>query len=148
MIRRPPRSTLFPYTTLFRSRGAGSPGEDGGDRGAAYEAALAVPLGRDVLDRGDRRPARHAPPALRVGGPGRAAPTARLLRAPDAAMSSPTPALMKEINAAFNRNDCKGCARGPLSLSAHSAAGYSQRMQDADRPADIQTLSEPAGHRR
>src|SRR2546426_6813400 len=34
MIRRPPRSTLFPYTTLFRSRGrrdslieAGAPGE-------------------------------------------------------------------------------------------------------------------------
>src|SRR5689334_24782782 len=25
MIRRPPRSTLFPYTTLFRSRGAASP---------------------------------------------------------------------------------------------------------------------------
>src|SRR3712207_7362888 len=24
MIRRPPRSTLFPYTTLFRSRGPGS----------------------------------------------------------------------------------------------------------------------------
>src|SRR5256885_9826955 len=24
MIRRPPRSTLFPYTTLFRSKGAGS----------------------------------------------------------------------------------------------------------------------------
>src|SRR5258708_29149311 len=26
MIRRPPRSTLFPYTTLFRSRSAGSMG--------------------------------------------------------------------------------------------------------------------------
>src|SRR3712207_6849326 len=26
MIRRPPRSTLFPYTTLFRSRGAVRPG--------------------------------------------------------------------------------------------------------------------------
>src|SRR5260221_4055052 len=26
MIRRPPRSTLFPYTTLFRSPGAGAPG--------------------------------------------------------------------------------------------------------------------------
>src|SRR6266513_1659481 len=26
MIRRPPRSTLFPYTTLFRSRPAGRPG--------------------------------------------------------------------------------------------------------------------------
>src|SRR5437588_690264 len=25
MIRRPPRSTLFPYTTLFRSRGRGDP---------------------------------------------------------------------------------------------------------------------------
>src|SRR2546426_5562388 len=25
MIRRPPRSTLFPYTTLFRSRDAGHP---------------------------------------------------------------------------------------------------------------------------
>src|SRR2546422_2767235 len=38
MIRRPPRSTLFPYTTLFRSRGVpvverrarGSGGRDGG----------------------------------------------------------------------------------------------------------------------
>src|SRR2546430_11464735 len=31
MIRRPPRSTLFPYTTLFRSRGAGrhSPARSG-----------------------------------------------------------------------------------------------------------------------
>src|SRR3712207_8842557 len=27
MIRRPPRSTLFPYTTLFRSRGAGEEGD-------------------------------------------------------------------------------------------------------------------------
>src|SRR6266496_5445867 len=26
MIRRPPRSTLFPYTTLFRSDGRGCPG--------------------------------------------------------------------------------------------------------------------------
>src|SRR5262245_64496289 len=27
MLRPPPRSTLFPYTTLFRSRGTGSPVE-------------------------------------------------------------------------------------------------------------------------
>src|SRR2546422_7052788 len=27
MIRRPPRSTLFPYTTLFRSRGVGIQGD-------------------------------------------------------------------------------------------------------------------------
>src|SRR2546430_12038231 len=29
MIRRPPRSTLFPYTTLFRSPGHGVPRADG-----------------------------------------------------------------------------------------------------------------------
>src|SRR3712207_8239141 len=29
MIRRPPRSTLFPYTTLFRSRGPRSSGASG-----------------------------------------------------------------------------------------------------------------------
>src|SRR3712207_7520764 len=42
MIRRPPRSTLFPYTTLFRSAGDGADG-----RGAR------LPL---VLDRGGHRP--------------------------------------------------------------------------------------------
>src|SRR2546430_9857909 len=30
MIRRPPRSTLFPYTTLFRSRGPRGGGRTGG----------------------------------------------------------------------------------------------------------------------
>src|SRR3712207_9199379 len=34
MIRRPPRSTLFPYTTLFRSRGQGCRVWD--DQGRAY----------------------------------------------------------------------------------------------------------------
>src|SRR5690349_22073886 len=33
MIRRPPRSTLFPYTTLFRSDGRGQP-KTAGRRGA------------------------------------------------------------------------------------------------------------------
>src|SRR5438034_6227673 len=33
MIRRPPRSTLFPYTTLFRSRGRVRPRGDAGGRG-------------------------------------------------------------------------------------------------------------------
>src|SRR5438093_4336218 len=32
MIRRPPRSTLFPYTTLFRSPGAAPPRQPGGHR--------------------------------------------------------------------------------------------------------------------
>src|SRR6516165_6511196 len=54
MIRRPPRSTLFPYTTLFRSR---------------RRAALSDGIGRAALaalrpdvDRGSRAPARTARP--------------------------------------------------------------------------------------
>src|SRR5215831_19874457 len=35
MIRRPPRSTLFPYTTLFRSAQRTSAGEDRGHRSRA-----------------------------------------------------------------------------------------------------------------
>src|SRR3712207_6992185 len=51
MIRRPPRSTLFPYTTLFRSEDLAchEPLE------AADDLPLALPLGRappDVVDRG------------------------------------------------------------------------------------------------
>src|SRR3712207_7432762 len=45
MIRRPPRSTLFPYTTLFRSPGAAA--GCAGDRAAGGGAAGA---GRDVCD--------------------------------------------------------------------------------------------------
>src|SRR3712207_7511450 len=45
MIRRPPRSTLFPYTTLFRSRGRGArridPGPPRHARGRAARARVA-----------------------------------------------------------------------------------------------------------
>src|SRR3712207_8019023 len=41
MIRRPPRSTLFPYTTLFRSRQEDG---DGGDRLVLRRAHLAAEL--------------------------------------------------------------------------------------------------------
>src|SRR2546430_11242272 len=62
MIRRPPRSTLFPYTTLFRSRAddrsrLGRPGErDDGDLGVLHhrladDRALSV----DQLDRKSTR---------------------------------------------------------------------------------------------
>src|SRR2546430_9798128 len=66
MIRRPPRSTLFPYTTLFRSRAA-RPG-----RGGAVPGGEAVPLGdgqpEHALD------VRAVPvPGEAVGGVGRAA---------------------------------------------------------------------------
>src|SRR2546430_6001441 len=45
MIRRPPRSTLFPYTTLFRSRRRAAVAEDGQQRGVAAVAADEVCLG-------------------------------------------------------------------------------------------------------
>src|SRR3712207_8693766 len=51
MIRRPPRSTLFPYTTLFRSALAahGEPRPD--DRGQADVVADGLGLGDRVDDR-------------------------------------------------------------------------------------------------
>src|SRR3989442_1665884 len=54
MIRRPPRSTLFPYTTLFRSAG-----DAGGERGGARQ--------------------RHLPLERRSGGAGRDLPLDRQL---------------------------------------------------------------------
>src|SRR3712207_7573758 len=46
MIRRPPRSTLFPYTTLFRS-GRAAPGRVGTGHGLAFLAKAKVD---DVID--------------------------------------------------------------------------------------------------
>src|SRR3712207_7066577 len=45
MIRRPPRSTLFPYTTLFRSRGAAAVERQAGHarRAGGAEARAAAP---------------------------------------------------------------------------------------------------------
>src|SRR5690349_22113917 len=71
MIRRPPRSTLFPYTTLFRSRLeaqiavvlAAVVGELLGDRGAVLS------LRRDDVDMGDHGNRRAA--GLRLQRPDR-----------------------------------------------------------------------------
>src|SRR3712207_6853420 len=57
MIRRPPRSTLFPYTTLFRSRAA--------HRGAGADAARAL---RPRLGARVRRGDRHGDDPLGGGG--------------------------------------------------------------------------------
>src|SRR3712207_7357140 len=66
MIRRPPRSTLFPYTTLFRSdRGArrGPPGPR--HRGSALDLARRAGRGGD----GDRqRPLARAPGGAAAAG--------------------------------------------------------------------------------
>src|SRR3989449_732035 len=68
MIRRPPRSTLFPYTTLFRSprrRGAGVADPLGV---GARAAPLRPPARPDDCRRGSAR--RHTAPRARRGGLG------------------------------------------------------------------------------
>src|SRR5690242_21431912 len=64
MIRRPPRSTLFPYTTLFRSRETGDPGKrlaaarsgiEGARRGVEDAAQGRRRLRRPASERGRRR---------------------------------------------------------------------------------------------
>src|SRR2546427_9412063 len=62
MIRRPPRSTLFPYTTLFRSDRACRP-----TRGTARERVLEV-----ILD----APPPEPPPGFRITAAGLEAPLA------------------------------------------------------------------------
>src|SRR3712207_4537455 len=94
MIRRPPRSTLFPYTTLFRSvaaqggegvaehQGGGGLADpalaaDDGDRAAAGHRGLGPgdelalgPLGRAgaEVDAAAAQPVDEAPPAVPGGG--------------------------------------------------------------------------------
>src|SRR2546430_9790574 len=52
MIRRPPRSTLFPYTTLFRSHGYAANSQDGVSPTAAARC-LPNPVRRDSLSRSE-----------------------------------------------------------------------------------------------
>src|SRR5256885_5825796 len=61
MIRRPPRSTLFPYTTLFRSQGAGSADPHSRDAprcGAGRRRALALQGRGKARNRQDRKSTR------------------------------------------------------------------------------------------
>src|SRR5690348_17844179 len=46
MLRRPPRSTLFPYTTLFRSAGARAHGSGSGSLLLRHQGRVAVDRGR------------------------------------------------------------------------------------------------------
>src|SRR3712207_8153993 len=58
MIRRPPRSTLFPYTTLFRSRRSSGP-SDASDEAARRQTAVGVELflhAAHEVDGGHRSP--------------------------------------------------------------------------------------------
>src|SRR5687768_17737487 len=64
MIRRPPRSTLFPYTTLFRSRAAGLAQPVVGRAAVRGGVAPDVPVAFLALARGPRL----LEPGVLVGG--------------------------------------------------------------------------------
>src|SRR5438477_4861328 len=78
MIRRPPRSTLFPYTTLFRSRGGHAAGVARPDRPRVLYERRA--------DRGERA-------ALRGGGAG-----GRAARSPRSRSEEHTSELQSHVN--------------------------------------------------
>src|SRR3712207_8573474 len=61
MIRRPPRSTLFPYTTLFRSH-AHRPGEGGAFGGVGQVGGEVLRLGWAAPDEQAHLPARGGAP--------------------------------------------------------------------------------------
>src|SRR5258707_6066466 len=65
MIRRPPRSTLFPYTTLFRSSAGQLPAVHPGPGGAGRRGAMAAHL-RLLAFGGGLGPRRHAERAEHV----------------------------------------------------------------------------------
>src|SRR2546425_13328906 len=73
MIRRPPRSTLFPYTTLFRSRRAGDTGahvlEDAQVTNLLFDDAAVKGV---VVKQGGRESSYHAPVTLDATGRTRA----------------------------------------------------------------------------
>src|SRR2546428_9254426 len=62
MIRRPPRSTLFPYTTLFRSRLATRRARGRGERSAG-------PVGSPQPPSGPQHPARGRGQTVAAGSP-------------------------------------------------------------------------------
>src|SRR3712207_8458281 len=64
MIRRPPRSTLFPYTTLFRSGGE----DPEGPAAQADGEGVGHHLPRAVVEVGHRRPRRPGRPERDVAG--------------------------------------------------------------------------------
>src|SRR5258707_3610261 len=70
MIRRPPRSTLFPYTTLFRSNAA--PSRDlGNGRGLVFDGVQDDPAGERLVGHSGERLASGGEDAAKPGDPDR-----------------------------------------------------------------------------
>src|SRR6266511_5654765 len=152
MIRRPPSSTLFPYTTLFRSGRLGAVGVGGAvrrrPRRRRQSAAGAGPAGLGHGDRrADREVRRRAPGGARGQRPEPASgvePSVNLTAVPPSgplsaeivppwastrllAMARPSPA-PPESEDFTNRSNTWGSASGgmpgPVSLTANATAPF------------------------
>src|SRR2546430_17739240 len=115
MIRRPPRSTLFPYTTLFRSSGA-TPQQGVHLRGSYPSDATGSPLGNGALNPGSwgavvqaggqATPGTHVHTlALCVAGPQGGVPESHI-----AALLPPSAALLFRATFVVVRRRCAGSA--------------------------------------
>src|SRR5258708_10719693 len=80
MIRRPPRSTLFPYTTLFRSRRRRVRGQDGEVRKSIDEG---LGLRQEECRRGHQDRARRRHSSWRSPSPSRSEEHTSELQSPD-----------------------------------------------------------------
>src|SRR3989449_564769 len=137
MIRRPPRSTLFPYTTLFRS-----PPAEARAHGAAHGELPGVGSaprgggrgGRGARRRGARPRARAAPlgrgPQGQARGRGvRSRGVAPRRRARDAGAHQPLPGpggpSVKDGGSRFLRGWEEGFPKGPARLDGAAGKGYS-----------------------
>src|SRR5690606_8087952 len=134
IIRRPPRSTLFPYTTLFRSRGRRA--ADGGARAHV----LRVPQRRHRPDQ------RHLPPPRRRLRPHRTGPGLRATRAVARARSPrgpgarPSP-LTVALAPAWHRSPRRRVR--PRSAGASAPTGGSRRGRRRTRPRAPTTPRRP-----
>src|SRR2546422_10104292 len=132
MIRRPPRSTLFPYTTLFRSRNAArSEGPDGSGHRAGRVARVPHEAGRGTHRHaagraGDHRHGagcRRAVPAGETGQERIAPSPESLHRAPQRLCAAGlVPSRVRSLEA--------------RSFDAEITAPSALRLLDIDRPVD------------
>src|SRR6266545_4740579 len=135
MIRRPPRSTLFPYTTLFRSRQKPELGPDGFDRRAHLrlfvdgevveddDVPLAQRWDQDLLD--VREEARIVDRPVEDGGS----------RASAHPPSSTGRSTIRASSRTSSRSWSQRCARGTSSSSTTSPSTNNRRCARRSKPS-------------
>src|SRR2546430_9403018 len=134
MIRRPPRSTLFPYTTLFRSQPWRDPSpRDPGQRPRA-RGAFAVP--------GDRRGARRAPGGRSRGRDGERLGPDDVRRVPHVERGGRRGRRRARAGQALRRRRRRvpvreGVKAGPLLLAAAVAAFLATRFRRLSNQARV-----------